>query len=99
VGAGAAVPVSSRWTLRADGVGGSFAWTTDAPRPALGVRLGVERAMGWRSVPLNTLAITVTVAGDVGGASAEAERSGRVAAVVALSVGKVLQGLGQPSAP
>jgi hypothetical protein len=99
VGAGAAVPVSSRWTLRADGVGGFFAWTTDAPRPALGVRLGVDRAMGWRSVPLDTLALTVTVAGDVGGASAEAERSGRVVAVVALTVGKVLQAPGQPSAP
>jgi hypothetical protein len=98
VAAGAAVPVSSRWSFRADGVGGFFAWTTDGLRPALGVRVGVERAMGWRSVPLDTLALTVTVAGDVGGASAEAEGAGRVVAVVALTVGKVLKGPRPPSA-
>jgi hypothetical protein len=93
LGAGAAVPVSSRWTLRADGLGGVIDGTAGDPlRPALGVRVGVERTMGWRSVPLDTLGLIATVAGDVGGASAEAERAGRVVAVVALTLGKVLQG-------
>jgi hypothetical protein len=99
LGVGAAVPVSSRWTLRADGLGGFFGGTEHALRPALGVRVGVERTMGWRSVPLDTLALTATIAGDVGGASAEAERAGRVVAVLGLSVGKVLQGPRVPSDP
>jgi hypothetical protein len=97
LGAGAAVPVSSRWTLRADALGGFFGWTAPPVRPALGVRVGFERTMGWRSVPLDTLALTAMVAGDVGGASAEAERAGRVVAVVALTVGKVIMGPALPS--